>query len=105
MGVIMASARLRIPILLATACLLPASELAQSTVPAQPMAAPGLADTTTNLGLATGFWVPQQVTVSVDWNGKHLRNEHRYSEFKLFQVEATEKNGKRKEVSQTSDHK
>jgi hypothetical protein len=56
-------------------------------------------------GLATGFWVPQQVTVSVDWNGKHLRNEHRYSEFKLFQVEATEKHGKPKEVSQTSDHK
>ena len=47
-----------------------------------------------------GFWVPQQVIVSVDWNGKHLRNEHRYSEFKLFRVEATEKIGTRKEPGQ-----
>jgi len=38
--------------------------------------------------------------VTVDWNGKHLRNEHHYSEFKLFQVEATEKQGKPKELSQ-----
>ena len=53
-------------------------------------------------GTAAGFWVPQQVTVTVDWNGKHLRNEHRYSEFKLFQVEAIEKVGKRKELGQTS---
>ena len=56
-------------------------------------------------GLAAGLWVPQQVIVSVDWNGKHLRNEHRYSEFKLFQVEATEKHGKPKEASQTSEGK
>ena len=46
-----------------------------------------------------GFWVPQQVTVSVDWNGKHLCNEHRYSEFKLFQVQANEKVEARKEVA------
>jgi hypothetical protein len=46
--------------------------------------------------------VPQQVTVTVDWKGKHLRNEHRYSEFKLFNVEATEKQGKRKQLSGTS---
>jgi tetratricopeptide (TPR) repeat protein len=52
-------------------------------------------------GMAAGFWVPQQVTVTVDWNGRHLRNEHRYSEFKLFQVEATEKQGKPKELSQS----
>jgi tetratricopeptide (TPR) repeat protein len=48
-----------------------------------------------------GFWVPQQVIVSVDWNGKHLRNEHRYSEFKLFRVEANEKIGTRREPGQT----
>ena len=53
-------------------------------------------------GLPAGFWVPQQVTVTVDWNGRHLRNEHRYSEFKLFQVEATEKVGKPKGIGQTS---
>ena len=52
-------------------------------------------------GLTTGFWVPRQVTVNVDWNGKHLRNEHQYSEFQLFQVQATEKVGKPKEQSQT----
>jgi hypothetical protein len=54
-------------------------------------------------GMAEGFWVPQQVTVTVDWNGEHLRNEHRYSEFKLFNVEATEKIEKRKELGQTSE--
>jgi tetratricopeptide (TPR) repeat protein len=53
-------------------------------------------------GMAQGFWLPQQVTVAVDWNGKHLRNEHRYSEFKLFNVEATQKIRKPKEVEQTS---
>jgi hypothetical protein len=53
-------------------------------------------------GRAEGFWVPQQVTVTVDWNGKHLRNEHRYSEFKLFNVEAVEKRGKVKELGQAS---
>jgi hypothetical protein len=54
-------------------------------------------------GIAEGFWLPQQVTVTVDWNGKHLRNEHRYSEFKLFNVQATQKIGKPKEVGQTSE--
>jgi hypothetical protein len=52
-------------------------------------------------GMAAGFWVPQQVTVTVDWNGKHLRNEHRYSEFKLFKVEATDKPGKPREPGKT----
>jgi hypothetical protein len=54
-------------------------------------------------GMAEGFWLPQQVTVAVDWNGKHLRNEHQYSEYKLFNVEATEKIGKLGEVGQTSE--
>jgi hypothetical protein len=52
-------------------------------------------------GIGKGFSVPRQVTVTVDWNGKHLRNEHRYSEFKLFRVEATEKPGKPKVLSET----
>jgi hypothetical protein len=52
-------------------------------------------------GTDAGFWVPQQVTVSVDWNGKHLRNEHRYSGFKLFRVDANEKVGTRREPGQT----
>jgi tetratricopeptide (TPR) repeat protein len=49
------------------------------------------------------FSLPQQVTVTVDWNGKHLRNEHRYSDFKLFKVEATDKLGKPKELGETSN--
>jgi hypothetical protein len=53
-------------------------------------------------GIAEGFWLPEQVTVTVDWNGKHLRNEHRYSEYKLFHVEATEKIRKPKELGETS---
>jgi tetratricopeptide (TPR) repeat protein len=53
-------------------------------------------------GSEVGFWVPQQVTVSVDWNGRHLRNDHRYSEFKLFQVDANENVEARKEVSRHS---
>jgi hypothetical protein len=53
-------------------------------------------------GIAEGFWLPQQVTVAVDWNGKHFRNEHRYSEFKVFNVEATQKIKKPKEVGQAS---
>jgi len=48
------------------------------------------------------FSLPQQVTVTVDWNGKHLQNQHRYSEFKLFNVEATERAGKPKDLSETS---
>jgi hypothetical protein len=54
-------------------------------------------------GIGEGFSMPQQVTVTVDWNGKHLRNEHRYSDFKLFKVEATEKVRTPKEVGQTSN--
>jgi hypothetical protein len=53
-------------------------------------------------GVAGGFWLPQQVTVTVDWNGRHLRNEHRYSEFQLFNVEATEKIRKPNELGETS---
>jgi tetratricopeptide (TPR) repeat protein len=53
-------------------------------------------------GMAEGFWLPQQVTVAVDWNGKHFRNEHRYSEYKLFNVETIEKRGKPKDLGQTS---
>jgi tetratricopeptide (TPR) repeat protein len=53
--------------------------------------------------IAREFSLPRQVTVTVDWNGKHLRNEHRYSDFKLFKVEATDKLGKPKELGETSN--
>jgi tetratricopeptide (TPR) repeat protein len=54
-------------------------------------------------GIGKGFSVPQQVTVTVDWNGKHLQNKHLYSEFKLFNVEATDKPGKPKVLGETSN--
>jgi len=53
-------------------------------------------------GIGQGFTLPRQVTVTVDWKGRHLRNEHRYSEYELFRVEATEKPGKPKELGETS---
>jgi tetratricopeptide (TPR) repeat protein len=37
------------------------------------------------------WWLPQSVTVTLDWNGKILRNRHEYSDFKLFNVDASEK--------------
>lgn len=43
--------------------------------------------------LNDAFWLPGQVTVTIDWNGRVLRNTHEYSDFKLFNVEATEKIG------------
>ena len=53
-------------------------------------------------GMAEGFWLPRQVTVTVGWNGKHLRNEHQYSEFKLFNVGFTQKIGNPKGARQAS---
>jgi tetratricopeptide (TPR) repeat protein len=46
--------------------------------------------------IAEAFWLPREVTVSVDWNGKSLRNTHEYSDFKLFNVAQTNKIGKPK---------
>jgi hypothetical protein len=42
------------------------------------------------------FWLPQRVAVAVDWSGKRLRNEHRYSNFELFNVSATENDKQRR---------
>lgn len=50
--------------------------------------------------IAQGFWLPLDVTVSVDWNGRHLRNRHQYSEFKLFNVESQQKVGNPKELGE-----
>ena len=51
------------------------------------------------------FWLPQRVSVAVDWNGKHLRNEHQYTDFELFSVNATEKEDQRKEPAEPSKDK
>ena len=40
---------------------------------------------------AQGFWLPKDVTVTVGWKGKTLRNVHHYSDFELFNVAHTEK--------------
>ena len=36
-------------------------------------------------------WLPDQVLVSLDWNGRRLRNRHDYSDYMAFDVDATEK--------------
>jgi hypothetical protein len=42
------------------------------------------------------LWLPEEVTVTLDWNGRLLRNKHEYSDFKIFDVDASEKIGKPK---------
>jgi hypothetical protein len=44
--------------------------------------------------LAQGFWLPKDVTVTVDWRGKTLRNEHQYSHFEMFNVRTSQQIGK-----------
>jgi tetratricopeptide (TPR) repeat protein len=39
------------------------------------------------------FWLPGSVTVTMDWNGKGLRNRHAYSDFMVFNVDSKEKLG------------
>jgi tetratricopeptide (TPR) repeat protein len=41
--------------------------------------------------VATALWLPQEVSVTVDWKGRVYRNWHRYSDFKVFNVETKEK--------------
>jgi tetratricopeptide (TPR) repeat protein len=48
------------------------------------------------------LWLPQEVSVTLNWNGKELRNTHDYSDFRIFKVDATEKIGKPKESAQSS---
>ncbi len=36
------------------------------------------------------FWLPEEVAVTVDWRGRIYRNLHRYSGFRLFNVDAKE---------------
>jgi Flp pilus assembly protein TadD len=37
------------------------------------------------------LWLPGEVAVTVEWKGKTYRNLHRYSDFKLFNVQTEEK--------------
>ncbi len=52
--------------------------------------------------LKQALWLPEDVTVTLDWNGKRLRNRHEYSDFKLFDVDASEKIGKPKDSPDAS---
>ncbi len=49
-----------------------------------------------------GLWLPQVVTVTVQWKGRTFRNSHRYSDFKLFNV-ATEEKRKQASLSPETD--
>lgn len=40
---------------------------------------------------AQKFWLPKQAIVTLQWEGKVLRNTHLYSEFELFSVETMQK--------------
>jgi Tfp pilus assembly protein PilF len=48
------------------------------------------------------FWLPQEVAVTVDWKGKTFHNEHRYGDFRLFNVSTQDKTGKPKDAEQTT---
>lgn len=41
--------------------------------------------------VSSDFWLPTEVTVTVQWKGKMFRNRHRYSEYRMFNVETEEK--------------
>jgi tetratricopeptide (TPR) repeat protein len=43
-------------------------------------------------GAASKLWLPQEVNVTVDWRGRLHHNQHRYSDFKLFNIETKEEN-------------
>ena len=50
------------------------------------------------------LWLPEEVTVTLDWNGKVLRNTHEYSDFKIFNVDASEKIGTVKASANSSQN-
>jgi tetratricopeptide (TPR) repeat protein len=54
-------------------------------------------------GIPEPLWLPQQVTVTVDWHGKHLRNVHHYADYKLYSVESTQKIRAPKVARQSSE--
>jgi hypothetical protein len=49
------------------------------------------------------LWLPKEVTVTLDWNGKVLRNTHEYSDFKIFNVDASEKIARPKDAAEYSE--
>ena len=47
-------------------------------------------------GVEGSFWLPKNVSVTVQWAGRSLRNQHEYSGFKVFNVASVEKVSKPK---------
>jgi hypothetical protein len=41
--------------------------------------------------VASALWLPSQVAVTLQWAGKTYHNEHRYSDFRLFNTQTQEK--------------
>jgi tetratricopeptide (TPR) repeat protein len=52
--------------------------------------------------LPEDLWLPSDVTVTLDWEGRRLRNRHEYSDFMLFSVDAKEEIGKPKDAAHNS---
>ncbi len=38
--------------------------------------------------IAQRFWLPEEVVVTMDWNGKTYRNRHQYSDYRVFTVQS-----------------
>ena len=53
--------------------------------------------------LSTPFWLPREVTVTVQWKGKTFRNSHRYSDFRVFKVETEERRRAQRAVPATGE--
>ena len=49
------------------------------------------------------FWLPDDVTVTLDWNGCVLRNKHAYSDFLVSNVDSSQKIGKPKDAEKIAD--
>ena len=49
------------------------------------------------------FWLPNDVMVTLGWNGRTLRNKHVYSDFLVSNVDASQKIGKPKEAEKTAE--
>ncbi len=49
------------------------------------------------------FWLPNDVMVTLDWNGRYLRNKHSYSDFMVFNVDSSEKIAAPKQAAQPVD--
>jgi hypothetical protein len=52
---------------------------------------------------AQRFWLPNDVMVTLDWNGRVLRNKHVYSDFLVSNVDSSQKIAKPKDAEKTAE--